>query len=764
MSTAIDESLFEELLPTMASPNKTPSKSRSFSDPPNVNPNGIPATLAPSPTFHEKLSLTSKDDHALPTTPHGSPCSRRPGLGRGLSLQMPNTFSMPSPSHFPQPGNVQPLSPQLDQHQIYMHASSQQASPATSLPRHSRGLEFSRACTNLHHSTLQEHTSPDSSPVITQKGMMIPGTQQHRSRRQSVSSIMMLDSPSIGGPSTSLGGLGGMWSSMGPERSTLSSSVGSVNMLASESESSASDDDASMGGDDTEDPVFTTPQVHKLQNPHTAATPFALAPSTPGGGPGWATGAQFSPAQASLMRTIKRTRLQKHGRKTRKSSSSASGSGYSSMASPRATSPPPLRSIESATNGGYFQLTTAAARSRRESLALGTDGLHLSSGNDSGDEASGHNSPATPGVVRRPVVRRQNLLPKTKGFARIRAALMEEAAPVDSEVRREAETIRQVRERDGSVSHADDVFQDSSNSRPQTATGQSSPSLLPAVPEADQEDFGKDLESEDSGSMNGKIGLGMNFATHADRNSGGMAYWNRFDPSQNRTPPPPSFARHASSGLMSDINMDSETSSNTPLWRRPRARSSASDASEALGLSSLTTATTGTGATGAAGVMNDDMHLNRFKRRRDDDFDIGTIKRRAVSPGMSAQNSPVLTHSPTSKEISGNSSSAGWGQPPERKSVNGQPSSQEKRDSISQPTSAGLEPSPSSQLPPPLSLASSRHGSGGSTVSMASISGTVTPTAGAANGAPGSSGGQGKKLGLQGMVDTNDGLMKMSIE
>ena len=38
--------------------------------------------------------------------------------------------------------------------------------------------------------------------------------------------------------------------------------------------------------------------------------------------------------------------------------------------------------------------------------------------------------------------------PKTKGFARIRAALAEETTPIDSEVRREAEVIRQVRESD----------------------------------------------------------------------------------------------------------------------------------------------------------------------------------------------------------------------------------------------------------------------------------------------------------------------------
>jgi hypothetical protein len=46
--------------------------------------------------------------------------------------------------------------------------------------------------------------------------------------------------------------------------------------------------------------------------------------------------------------------------------------------------------------------------SRRESLSLFTNDLHISSGNDSGDEATA--LPQTPGVVRRPVTRRGNLL------------------------------------------------------------------------------------------------------------------------------------------------------------------------------------------------------------------------------------------------------------------------------------------------------------------------------------------------------------------
>lgn len=497
---------------------------------------------------------------------------------------------------------------------------------------------------------------------------------------------MALDSPNVNGP-------GSLPWGMGHEKSTLSSSVGSVNMMGSESESTDSDEDASMG-DDTEDPMFATPQVHKLQNPK-APTPFN-PPTTPGGNT-WGTGAHFSPAQASLMKTIRRARLHKNGKRSRKSSSSASNSGYSSLASPRAQSPPAMRSIESAANGGYFSWTNQA-RSRRESLAMGTDGLNISSGNDSGDEAS-LTAPSTPGVVRRPVVRRGNLLPKTKGFARIRAALMEEAAPIDTDVRKEAETIRQVRERDSSVGDLD-----LQHDRPQTATAASSPNLLPAVPESAQEDFGREME--------GDKGLGMNFAAHASRNSGGMDYWNRFDP--NMRTPPPNFARNSSS-VMSDITMDSPMGDFTQ-WRRPRARSSASDASEAF-------QPNGNGAIPTG--VSDDMHLQKFKKRqREDDFDIATIKRRAVSPGMSSQNSPVLTNSPSAKEPP-----LAWGQPPERR---------DKKD----PQSANSDGSlPSSQN-------FGRNGSGGS-ISMPSGGNLVS---------------QGKKLGLQPMADTNDGLMKMSIE
>jgi hypothetical protein len=44
------------------------------------------------------------------------------------------------------------------------------------------------------------------------------------------------------------------------------------------------------------------------------------------------------------------------------------------------------------------------------------------------------------------------------------------------------------------------------------------------------------------------------------------------------------------------------------------------------------------------------------KRRRDDDLDMFSLKRRAVSPGVSVQNSPILAQSPVQR------SGEAWGQ------------------------------------------------------------------------------------------------------
>ena len=338
-------------------PMQTPprSKARSLSD--------STPKLEPSPKFREP-TRTSKDDHtvvASPSTP------RRPDfLARGLSLQMPpRELPMPSPAQF---AARVPLSPQLDARNTY-------ASPASLLPRRSRGAEFSRACTNLHHSTLPDQSSPDSSPTITQKGIKIP------SRKPRANSMIMGESPNINAY--------GAWSNGG--RTAPSSSVGSINMLGSEDSSSSSDDIDPLDPDDTDDPMIMTPQAAKTNNmypggPAVNNSPFAN---------------MFSPSGVPNFMSIQRARLRK-GR-SRKSSSSASG--HSSMASPGGPASPPNGKCE-----GYFSREAVLRRegSRRESLSLFTNDLHISSGNDSGDEAS--TMPQTPGVIRRAVTRRGNLL------------------------------------------------------------------------------------------------------------------------------------------------------------------------------------------------------------------------------------------------------------------------------------------------------------------------------------------------------------------
>ena len=102
------------------------------------------------------------------------------------------------------------------------------------------------------------------------------------------------------------------------------------------------------------------------------------------------------------------------------------------------------------------------------------------------------------------------------------------------------------------------------------------------------------------------------------------------------------------------------------------------------------------------------------KRRRDDDLDMASMKRRAVSPGVSVGNSPILSQSPRDR------GSDVWGQPVK----NGRADSN---------ASAGM------------------NGEGRSN-SNGSVSVTQTPLLGP------------KRVGLQGMTDMQGMTEKMSIE
>lgn len=272
--------------------------------------------------------------------------------------------------------------------------------------------------------------------------------------------------------------------------------------------------------------------------------------------------------------------------------------------------------------------------------------------------------------------------PKSKNFSRIKALLQEEGAPIDTEVKREAEVVRQVRENEG-----DDM---SLQMLSQPTTTASSPNILATTgPSESLEDIPEDITM---GSESASRRSSSAFSHSALRNSGGLGFWSTLDERGMRTPPPPlSAPRRSSSGISDDISMDTPLqSSSTPQLASKRVPSSDSQAS-----------------TPQVPTLLDPPRKGN-KRLRDDDLDPHYFKRRAVSPGMSLQNSPVLPQSPQ----------GGWW---------------------------GLPAKPNRDAPN-VQVLGERVSNGGGT---GSVSGT---------------GGTPKRVGLQGMNDTHDGLMNMSIE
>ena len=182
--------------------------------------------------------------------------------------------------------------------------------------------------------------------------------------------------------------------------------------------------------------------------------------------------------------------------------------------------------------------------------------------------------------------------------------------------------------------------------------------------------------------------LAESFSRHAEKHSAGLGFWHNFD-DRYQTPPPPLDPRGSSSG-MSDENMETPPSSlgagiesGAPKnFEGSRSRSSTPMPPY------------------AAPTAADVVRKVNNKRRRDDDFDPASFKRRAVSPGMSVQSSPILPQSPVL------SSDKSWGHPPPKANGHGH---------------------------------ADRSNSGGSS-----------------NGT--------KRVGLLGMVETNDSLMNMSID
>ncbi|OTB09616.1 hypothetical protein M426DRAFT_316162 [Hypoxylon sp. CI-4A] len=649
------------------------SKTRSLSD-------GGGTQLSPSPHILEATRRTSKDDTdsslikdkgqetsasaviaaPTPVTP------RRPDFPmRGLSLQMSQTDPV-SPAQTPNQAKLAPLSPKLDHSQIY-------ASPTNILPRRSRGLDFSRAATSLHHSTLAEQSSPDSSPTIGGRAMNIPGRNNRDFGHDQSSNSL--------------------WSMMGnQERMNISSSVGSMNPLASDSSSSSDDDD--LMDDEMEDAIFSTPQVPKTNQqfsnlqPNAHASNNNVVPWMPGN----------SPAINSLQSF--RTRPRKQPRKKLRGIPSL---GFSPGAPAFSKSPP---------NNIVKDLRDAPGpQARRESISWAANQLHIS-GSESEERAMDASETlsrdGTRGVIKRAVTRRGSLLPKTKGFARIRAALAEESTPVDSEVRREAEVIRQVRESDMDLEPRIPAGQSQALDIPNASTAQSSPNLATAQESLD------DIPEDD---MMTDSGLSSSFKQQAMKNSKGKGFWETFSETSsvagNRvTPPPSSFMpRGSSSGMSEDVNMDSPSLSAGSVTVNPfglgaggiggpGSESQKSDTPQPMSASGSVPPT-------AAEITR---RINN-KRRRDDDFDPHSFKRRAVSPGMNSVHNSPITQSPLQRDM------GPWGSRP-----------------------------------------GSNHGG-----DKASATPSENGSIGGNGGGRPISGAKGR-VGFQGMVDTNDGLMRMSIE
>lgn len=264
----------------------------------------------------------------------------------------------------------------------------------------------------------------------------------------------------------------------------------------------------------------------------------------------------------------------------------------------------------------------------------------------------------------------------------------EESTPVDTEVRKEAEVIKQVR--------GSDVNSGICRLASQPPTAGSSPNLIATAPtqpdalEHDSEDLtinGEAFVSRRSSSST--------FTSQAIKNSGGLGFWHTFE--ERTMTPPISIPRGSSSGI-SDTSMDTPLSSIQSSTPQPEGLRS----HQFLGSRSSTPQP-------PTGLMDTARKGN--KRMRDDDFDPSFFKRRAVSPGMSLQNSPILPQSPLQRE-------GGWW---------------------------GIQVK-SARETSSVQVRGERIGSGGS------ANGTNTST------------GPSKRVGMQGMNDTNDGLMNMSIE
>ena len=361
---------------------------------------GIKPTLSPSPTFtksEERRASRDDIDISGPATP------KRPNFpSRGLSLQMPPR-DLTSTSTANLTKRIPP-SPKPDTATAY-------PSPTSVLPRRSRGLDFSRAATSLHHSIVADNPSPESSPSV---GARRPASHSSRRGFCSPPEASILSESPKNLPSA-------LWVNLpSGERGLLSSSLGSSAICDNDSDSSSSDDMMDLAED--EDTIHTIPH-----NGTGLVNPFGTS-NTDSGGDSFGG---FTPTASKLL-SYQRARLQSRRSRTRGSSSSASG--QSNLQSPVPLSPPFNRNMDLNMGiVGTYYLDEPAKKeldSRRESLSLGTNDMRLSDAEQSGDESqtnSGLNGDGPNGngpipslvnssmeerkqVVRRAVSRKGNLL------------------------------------------------------------------------------------------------------------------------------------------------------------------------------------------------------------------------------------------------------------------------------------------------------------------------------------------------------------------
>lgn len=260
---------------------------------------------------------------------------------------------------------------------------------------------------------------------------------------------------------------------------------------------------------------------------------------------------------------------------------------------------------------------------------------------------------------------------------------MEEGAPADAETRREAEVVKQVRESDVGPESSTNLDLSS------VTNALSSPSLSNNLP------LDENLEDDMMGDLG--VGLSSTFKQQAVKNSKGKAFWDTFSECSSvgggRGSPPPAamLPRGSESGISEDNAMDSPSTTGQASGTQSQSNGSGPQPPTAAEIT---------------------RRINT-KRRRDDDFDPVSFKRRAVSPGLSVHNSPVI-QSPMQRD------NVAWG---------------------SRPGSNGGERAGSS--------AQSDSDRGTPANGTSSAGGRANPKA---------------RVGLQGMVDTNDGIMRMSIE